>query len=251
MEGIRALFKAFFMCFSMFTAIPCPFSIWENRLRPLMTAMLSLVGLCIGGLWGSFFLLCHILQLPNLLSGAFMTIFPWLISGFIHLDGFMDCCDGILSRRNLQERQRILKDSHCGAFAVISFVSLALVNFTAMISISTEYISIISGFLWISAIPRGLSAVAVLGLPSMSGSQYEAVEQKRTAMVVAVLFLIIIVISSFFAGREQFFSGISAMIGWSIACKRGYHSFQGMSGDISGYAITLGETFGLVALAIF
>ena len=37
----------------------------------------------------------------------------------------MDVCDAVLSRRDLATRQKILKDSHCGAFAVICMVLLA------------------------------------------------------------------------------------------------------------------------------
>lgn len=55
-----------------------------------------------------------------------MAALPWLVTGFMHLDGYMDVCDAVLSRRELATRQRILKDSHCGAFAVIGMVLLAL-----------------------------------------------------------------------------------------------------------------------------
>lgn len=59
-------------------------------------------------------------------AGLLIAAAPWLTTGFLHLDGFMDVCDAVLSRRDLPRRQEILKDSHCGAFAVISMVLLAL-----------------------------------------------------------------------------------------------------------------------------
>ena len=59
------------------------------------------------------------LEMPVVLTAAVMTVYPFLISGCIHLDGFMDVNDAVMSRRPLEDRQRILKDSHVGSCAVI------------------------------------------------------------------------------------------------------------------------------------
>lgn len=52
-----------------------------------------------------------------------------IITGMLHLDGFMDVCDAILSRRSKEEKLRILKDSATGAFAVIPLVILFFLQF--------------------------------------------------------------------------------------------------------------------------
>lgn len=79
-----------------------------------MLACLPLIGLIVGGIWA----LCAWLGsfLPQPLAALLCAAAPWLITGFMHLDGYMDVCDAVLSRRDLETRQRILKDSHCGAF---------------------------------------------------------------------------------------------------------------------------------------
>ena len=43
---------------------------------------------------------------------------------------------------------------------------------------------------------------------------------------------------------------LGTILGVCIAVGRGYRSLQGMNGDISGYAITLGELTGLMVMAI-
>ena len=48
----------------------------------------------------------------------------------------MDVCDAVMSRRDMETRQRILKDSHCGAFAVICMVLLALGQWSAFLSMA-------------------------------------------------------------------------------------------------------------------
>ena len=108
----------FFMAWGMFCAIPCPRKVWDSEKYPRMLLSLPLIGLLIGALWALAGLLAVKL---GLLGAALMAVLPALLSGFIHLDGYMDCADAILSRRDRETRLRILKDSHVGSFAVIAF----------------------------------------------------------------------------------------------------------------------------------
>ena len=114
----------FFMAWGMFLAIPCPRKIWSESARQKMLVCMPLVGLLAGGVWAGAWLLLR--GAPGPVRAAVCAAAPWLVTGFMHLDGYMDVCDAVLSRRDLATRQRILKDSHCGAFAVICLVLLAL-----------------------------------------------------------------------------------------------------------------------------
>ena len=109
-----------FMAWGMFCAIPTPSHRWNEQARGHMTRCLPLIGCIIGAVWA---LAAWLLRgAPSALRAFCLAALPWVLSGFLHLDGFMDVCDAILSRRDLATRQRILKDSHCGAFAVIGIV---------------------------------------------------------------------------------------------------------------------------------
>ena len=117
----------FGMAWGMFLAIPCPLRRWNEKAREKMLVCLPLIGLIVGGVWvGVYFL-----PLPETLHAALLAAAPWLVTGFLHLDGYMDVCDAVLSRRDLETRRKILKDSHCGAFAVICMVLLALAQWSA------------------------------------------------------------------------------------------------------------------------
>ena len=159
----------FFMSWGMFCAIPCPLKIWDENAKLYSVVMLPVLGIVIGCIWALISFLLVWFNVTWLLAAAIITVCPALLSGFIHLDGFMDCCDAILSRRDLEERQRILKDSHTGAFAVISVVILFLIMFGA-----------VSGFLgksvwmliFLPASARCASAVAVLSFKPIGHSGY-------------------------------------------------------------------------------
>lgn len=239
------MFKAFWMSFSMFCALPTPVRVWDDTLRPLMTALIGVVGLLIGCLWMGIALLCQ--SMPPLLCAAFITITPWFASGFIHLDGFMDCADAMLSRRDLAQRRRILKDSSCGAFSVIAFVCLALVCFGAVAS-STW--SAPWCLIWIAMVPRCASGIAVLTLPPMDSSQYAVLQPSKGVLFTAWTVLVLALGSAALCGTAPLVCAVASLVGWLGACLGGYRNLQGMSGDISGYAITLGEGCGLLALAL-
>ena len=126
---MKSLFHAFVMCQSMFCAIPCPVQIWDEQARDKLLWCLPLVGLEIGLVWWLGSLLCDFLVLPVLVQGAVLCAAPWILTGSIHLDGFMDVTDAVRSCRDLDRRREILKDSHVGSFAVIGSILLTLFQF--------------------------------------------------------------------------------------------------------------------------
>ena len=97
----------FFMAWGMFLAIPCPKKVWRESARRRMLACLPLVGCIVGGVWA--LCACLVQWLPGPLAAALLAAAPWLATGFLHLDGFMDVCDAVMSRRDLETRRRILK----------------------------------------------------------------------------------------------------------------------------------------------
>ena len=239
--------KAFLMCFSMFCAIPCPIRFCDNSLRPMMTAMLPAVGLVIGAIWSLAAFLCGYFAIPAMLAAALLTVLPWLLSGFMHLDGYMDSCDAILSRRDLEERRRILKDPLTGSFAVICLVILALVSFAAFAEADLYYFW---ALMPVPVVTRGLSAIAVQKLKPMGHSQYAAAEHPAYASVLPALWVILAFGFSLFIGNGAWLCTFAAAIGWCAACYNGYKQLDGMSGDISGYAITVGEACAAVAFCL-
>ncbi|MCA1554569.1 MAG: adenosylcobinamide-GDP ribazoletransferase, partial [Chloroflexi bacterium] len=64
---------------------------------------------------------------------AVLLLGAWvLVTGALHLDGFMDACDGLLSHRASAERLRIMRDVHVGAWGVIGVVLLLVAKFALL-----------------------------------------------------------------------------------------------------------------------
>ena len=132
---MKKYLRAFVMSMSMFSVIPCPFRMWDEESRPLMTLALPFVGTVIGGFWALTAYVCGILGIPLFLKAAVLCAFPFVITGGMHMDGFLDVTDAVRSWRDVEERRRILKDPHVGSFAVIDAILLVMVQFAAFCSL--------------------------------------------------------------------------------------------------------------------
>lgn len=238
--------KALGMCQSMFCAIPCFWQGWEEKAREKMLLCLPLVGLEIGLLWWGLGVLSR--HLPPLIAGVLLAGWPWLATGFLHLDGFLDVTDAVRSCRSPEKRREILKDSHVGAFAVIGCVLLGLGQFACCASFPE---ALPWGLLaLIPVVSRCCAVLAVNGLPPMQTSQYAGCRRRSSNLILpgAMLLAGVAVGFALFGGWGLVFP---VQIGvFALALNRAYRSLGGMNGDISGYCITLSELAACAALAI-
>jgi adenosylcobinamide-GDP ribazoletransferase len=110
--------------------VPLPRQVPEKAMGRAV-AWYPLVGLVIGGLLaGADRLLGPVF--PVGLRSA-LVLAGWVaLTGALHLDGFMDCCDALLAPRSPEERLEILRDVHAGSFAVAGAVLLLLVKYVAL-----------------------------------------------------------------------------------------------------------------------
>lgn len=250
---MKRAIKAFFMCFGMFTSIPCPYRPWDEEARPLMISCLPFVGLIIGGIWAFAAWALMKLKLSAAVMAAVLMLLPYFITGFIHLDGFMDCCDAILSRRDLDEKRRILKDSHVGSFAVICLSSLFVLCFALFLSIRFDEAFKIRALIFIPAATRACAALAVSCLKPMKCSQYSGEYRKgisRRQIIFQVAAFVCILAASVAACRTGAAAVLASAFGYGMGLIYAYRQLQGMSGDISGFSLVIGEAIGIAALAI-
>jgi len=242
---MKKYLHAFVMCQSMFCAIPAP-QAWDEKAKDKMLIFLPIVGLEIGALWAALAWLCRLLNLPALVAGLVLCAYPFLITGFIHLDGFMDVTDAVKSWRDLERRREILKDSHVGSFAVIGIALLMLAQFAFFSSAPAEANSLI--LIFIPAVSRCGSSLAVTGLKPMSTSQYADQKKPKSHIVAWSIMLCIFLAAGFLLCGKYGFALVGCLAGYGLALLRAYRSLDGMNGDISGFALTVSE---LCAVAVY
>ena len=234
---MKTFFHGLFMCQSMFCAIPSPYQGWDEKARDKLLLFLPIVGLEIGLLWTGLAYLCRFL--PPLVGGMLMSAYPFLVTGFMHLDGFMDVTDAVKSWRDLERRREILKDSHVGSFSVIGCILLIVAQFACLSSVDLRNNLWI--FTLIPVVSRCCSALAVSSLKPMETSQYAGNQLPRKFLPVLWLMLAAAVGAGFYFCGMAGLALVGCMAGYGLALLRGYRSLRGMNGDISGFSLTIGE----------
>ena len=240
---MKTYLNAFFMCQSMFCAIPAP-QVWDEKAKDKMLLFLPVVGLELGAIW----YLLSLLPLPGLMKAIVLSACPWVGTGFLHLDGFMDVTDAVKSCRSLQRRREILKDSHVGSFAVIGIVLLILGQFACFAAVPEG--ADLKILILLPAVSRCCSALAVTALPAMSTSQYAGQQRPKRHLLVPAVILLIFLSAGFLVCGRTALPLLGVLSGYGLALWRGCKSLEGMNGDIAGYALTIGELCGAAVLAL-
>jgi cobalamin synthase len=208
---LRALAAAF----SYFSILPIRSS--ETTPDDDAIAFLPLVGLVIGALAGygayGIALLTH--------SQPAAAITAWVLSialsGAIHVDGFLDCCDGLLAMVSPEKRLAIMRDPHHGTYAIVGMAIISVLWLYALVQIPPSMLPAVLAITGFFA--RGLTLVVLR--PS-----------KRIPSVLALLI------------------GILTIVPWLFGIFARRRLGGALSGDCYGAAIVLTEIALLMISAV-
>ena len=122
------LAAALCIAFSFLTTLPVPSVEWTpSRLRYVPVAI-PMTGVVIGTLGAVLFSSLRFWEVSPVLRAVIMTFFFLVITGALHMDGLMDTCDAVFSRKERKERLEILSDTYVGAFAVIGCAAVLMLK---------------------------------------------------------------------------------------------------------------------------
>jgi len=91
---------------------------------PLVGALVGLAQLALDAALAPFF--------PLAVRDVALLALAALLTGLLHLDGFIDCCDALLGSRSVERRLAILRDSRVGAYGVAGGALLLLGRYAAL-----------------------------------------------------------------------------------------------------------------------
>jgi len=72
------------------------------------------------------------LFLPSMVVNALLLVALAVITGAIHLDGFVDTCDGMAGHKTPEARWQIMSDSRVGGFGIVGAILLLLVKYVSL-----------------------------------------------------------------------------------------------------------------------
>jgi adenosylcobinamide-GDP ribazoletransferase len=117
------------------TIIPVP--LWREARPEEVGGSLSyfpVVGFIIGLILAILNWLLGLILPPTVVNGLLITAMV-LLSGALHLDGFIDTCDGLAGHQTVEDRWQIMHDSRSGAFGIVGAVVLLLVKYASLSSV--------------------------------------------------------------------------------------------------------------------
>lgn len=239
--------KGLVIAFASYTRIPMPQVDWSEENRRWSMCFFPLIGVVVGGLIWLWLALCDGLHIGPFLRGAIGTVLPLLVTGGIHMDGFMDVTDAMSSWQTTEKRLEILKDSHVGAFAVIACGAYLLLM-AGLLSECTaaQGLGLTAAFV----LSRSMSAYAMVALPQakkqgMLADNARNADHHRVRLASWGWFAAAAVAAVCGLGWYGLAlpAGALACLGWYAHRAKKY--FGGISGDQAGWYVQVTELVGL------
>ena len=238
------LFESLLVAMSTYSVIPVPQFEWNDRNMKYAICFFPAVGIFCGtALWG-WSALANSLGIGGFFFAMIATCLPLLITGGIHMDGYMDTVDALASHQSRECKLEILKDPNCGAFAVIycGVYLLAYAGLTHELFTANCIPAICPTFV----LSRSLSALCAVNMPNARKTgmlcAYTKNTEKRTATIALIAVLIIsgaavVLLSPIIGGITVLFAIVSAVFYRRLAMKQ----FGGVTGDTSGFFLQICE----------
>lgn len=208
------------------------------------TGFYPVVGIIFGAILASTNYLLSML-FPAAITAA-LTITLWIIlSGALHLDGFLDTCDGLFGGRTPEKRLEIMKDERIGAFALAGGVLLLLIKFTALNNLSNW-----AGILLLApTLSRWSMTATIFAFPYAREHGLGRDIKDHTGLRQVLLASTVALVVAWLAGREfgLLAALASILVAW-IAGRFIIRRIPGMTGDTYG---AINEGVEVLVLLIF
>lgn len=206
-------------------------------------AFFPLVGLGLGIVLAAINGLLNLIFPPNLSTALLLA--AWiLLTGVLHLDGFLDACDGLFGGFTPESRLHIMRDERVGAYALAGGVLLLLIKFTALTSVP----NLTTALILVPTLGRWAISLAVVSFPYARETGLGRTMKNEAGPAERLLATAVALIVAVFAGGLL---GLAAMVAVALTVWLGskyvMNRIPGLTGDIYG---ALCETSEVVVLLV-
>ncbi len=223
----------FLTALGFLTIIPLP---WRREASPeevgRSTGYFPVVGIIIGFILAGLNWLFS-LFLPSAVVNGLLIVSIAVISGALHLDGFVDTCDGIAGHKTVEDRWRVMHDSRAGAFGIVGVVLLLLVKYVSLNSVPEDLL--MTTLILTPVVSRWAMVYTIFAYPYARPAglgkifKQEASWQRFTAAT--LIALAVAAILARLAGLVIMISIWVIVVGMATYLKR---KFAGLTGDTYG-----------------
>ncbi|MBR5419878.1 MAG: adenosylcobinamide-GDP ribazoletransferase [Lachnospiraceae bacterium] len=250
------IFRAILLALSTYSRLPMPMLKLKGGEERLVLPCLPLVGAVLGAAELLLYLACRALALPDAALVLLLSALPLLFTGGIHTDGLIDTEDARNSFRSREDKIRILKDPHVGAFGVLRLLLFFMLLWAGLFILLKKPmpVAVICVYLPGSFVfSRSLCALLSLLLPSAkeSGMLYQLKKGGRGPAFLPGAVLTGLLVLYIFTDIK---SGVLYALLQAILLLYYIHmtkkEFGGDSGDTAGWLICMSEWTAVAALSL-
>lgn len=247
------LLNSFKIAFAMFSKVPMGKTEWtEDNMRYSM-CFVPLIGFLIGVVLFGWYWLCVKCRFNDVFYACISALIPLLVTGGIHMDGYIDVVDALSSYGDKQKKLGILKDPHVGAFAIIWTVAYMVAVVGMFTQAVTWKLVVMIGLEYI--LSRAVSCLLAVFLKNArkEGTLYMFTcgQQKSVVSVVLMLYIfgtgIALCIIDFFAGLLVLLTLSIVVLYYRLMT---YKNFGGITGDMAGFFVQVSEAAMIFATVI-
>ena len=208
---------------------------------PLVGVIIGLILVGLNWLLGLF--------LPSALVDVLLVVSLVAISGALHLDGFVDTCDGMVGHKTVEERWRVMQDSRAGAFGIIGACCLLLVKYVSLNAVPESWL--MQTLVLMPVVSRWAMVYAVFAYPYAKPSGLgKAFKQGASWPRFTVATLITLVVAVILAQLTGF---IIMLAIWVIVVAMAAYlkaKFGGLTGDTYGAINEVAEVCLLILVCL-
>ena len=231
------------------TIIPFP---WRREVSPeelgRSAGYFPVVGIIIGLILAGLNWLLG-LFLPSPVVNVLLVVSLVVISGALHLDGFVDTCDGIAGHKTPEQRWRVMRDSRTGGFGIVGACCLLLVKYISLNSVPETLL--IATLVLMPVIGRWAMVYAIFAYPYARPSGLgkifkQGASWQRFTMATLIALVVAIVLFQLV--------GLAIMVGiWVIVVAMAAYlkrKFSGLTGDTYGAINEVAEVCVLILVCV-
>ena len=238
-----SIINSFFIALSMYSRIPVPRVDWEKENMRYAMCFFPMNGVVIGAVMYLAGWLLDKTSVGGLFRGVVFTLIPIMITGGIHMDGFMDTMDALGSWGDREKKLEILKDSHAGAFAILGMGCYLMWSMAVWSELPAEVLRVCGVSFVLS---RALSGFSVVTFPAARNSgllkMFQDGAQKKVVRITMCLYVAAAVIMMAVMNARAMTGAVTGvMIAFLYYIVVSRKQFGGVTGDLAGFFLETAE----------
>jgi adenosylcobinamide-GDP ribazoletransferase len=238
-----SIINSFFIALSMYSRIPVPRVDWEKENMRYAMCFFPMIGVVIGAVMYLAGWLLDKTSVGGLFRGVVFTLIPIIITGGIHMDGFMDTMDALGSWGDREKKLEILKDSHAGAFAILGMGCYLMWSVAVWSELPAEVLRVCGVSFVLS---RALSGFSVVTFPAARNSgllkMFQDGAQKKAVRITMCLYVAAAVIMMAVMNARAMTGAVTGvMIAFLYYAMVSRKQFGGVTGDLAGFFLETAE----------